>query len=170
MGLLNNWLRAVRRAFAPLSVISGIEGSRLANLTTPDRLVIEALILSVNKDYDTWKWRIEENSGEYNDYYTRYCLSHADKNIKIQYKIHYDEDTFQNLTVNSISVDGAEDVIAAYERINNQRRIAQQTADRALEKMKVNEKKWNLAERLLGMKRNEFGALVPAVSVEGEKA
>jgi hypothetical protein len=32
--------------------------------------------------------------------------------------------------------------------------------------MERNEKKWNLAEDLLGMKRNEFGALVPKVSVE----
>lgn len=40
-------------------------------------------------------------------------------------------------------------------------KIAKEKAAQALAAMKANEAKWNIAEQLLGMKRNEFGALVP---------
>lgn len=37
-------------------------------------------------------------------------------------------------------------------------------AEKAKKAMEENEKKWGLAETILGMKRNESGALVPAVN------
>lgn len=45
---------------------------------------------------------------------------------------------------------------------------AGEIAAKALEVMKANEAKWNLAEKLLGMRRNEFGALVPVTSIKEE--
>jgi len=47
-----------------------------------------------------------------------------------------------------------------------QKAKAEEAAAQAQKDMEENERKWNLAERLLGMKRNEHGALVPAVTLE----
>jgi hypothetical protein len=76
----------------------------------------------------------------------------------------------------SLSVDGVlvnasakREILNGYERIQRRVKAAKAVADRAQEDMKKNEAAWNLAEKLLGMKRNEFGALVPITTANEEK-
>jgi hypothetical protein len=57
-------------------------------------------------------------------------------------------------------------IASAYCSIKLQIAAAEAAALEAQAAMRINEKKWNLAESLLGMKRNEHGALVPVVSLE----
>jgi len=52
-------------------------------------------------------------------------------------------------------------------RIAAAHKAAKEAADRALAVMQANEAKWELAEKLLGMKRNAIGALVPVQQEDG---
>jgi hypothetical protein len=62
---------------------------------------------------------------------------------------------------------GAE-ILSRYRRLSKVLTASQQVAAKAKADMERNEKAWNLAEKLLGMKRNEHGALVPVKTVEDE--
>lgn len=56
-------------------------------------------------------------------------------------------------------------IVNSYDRINKQRAELKAAEAKALLTMKQEEKKWNLVEDMLGMVRNEFGALVPKETV-----
>jgi hypothetical protein len=55
--------------------------------------------------------------------------------------------------------------LTTFKKVKADVAAAKELADKALAEMKANEKKWNMAEKMLGMKRNEFGALVPVTTV-----
>lgn len=69
-----------------------------------------------------------------------------------------------SLFVNEVRVDPAKvgfDLFKTYYALLNAEREAKRIAAEALANMQANEAKWNLAEGILGMRRNEQGALVP---------
>lgn len=70
--------------------------------------------------------------------------------------------------VNDIEVSDslATTVWASWARVERAHKRTEEAAARAKADMERNEKAWNLAERLLGMRRNEFGALVPIQTAE----
>lgn len=70
--------------------------------------------------------------------------------------------------VNGVQFDTAcaEKVAREYRRLAARVQAAKEVAAKAKRNMERNEAAWNLAESLLGMKRNEFGALVPIKTVE----
>lgn len=57
-------------------------------------------------------------------------------------------------------------IINSHTEVQKARDKAKAAAEKALREMQENEQKWNLVERLAGLKRNEFGALVPIETVE----
>jgi hypothetical protein len=67
------------------------------------------------------------------------------------------------LCVNDVDLDpklGLQ-LVHKYSSLAEQLAKAKAVAEKAKREQALNEKKWNLAEELLGMTRNEFGALVP---------
>jgi hypothetical protein len=74
---------------------------------------------------------------------------------------------FDGLYVNSMRMSRRAErvILIAYARIKNQIDAIKVAEQQALESMKRGEVAWDLAERLLNMKRNEHGALVPVVEV-----
>ena len=74
---------------------------------------------------------------------------------------------FDSLDVNGVSLDPklGEEIFLKYSRLAEQITKTKEAAEKAKRELEHNERKWNLAESLLGMKRNEFGALVPAQQV-----
>ncbi len=58
-------------------------------------------------------------------------------------------------------------IVTQYRKLEKQIAEVKRVAAEAKAKMEADERKWNLAESLLNMKRNEFGALVPIIKVEG---
>lgn len=75
---------------------------------------------------------------------------------------------YGDLFVNDMKMDRrSEDIIVfAYHKIKTQVIAAEKAAQEAKAAMERNEQAWNLAEKILGMKRNEFGALVPIQTAE----
>lgn len=65
---------------------------------------------------------------------------------------------FNGVTLNSQASDR---FLTTFKKIKADAAKAKEIADRCFAAMEENEKKWNVAETMLGMKRNEFGALVP---------
>jgi hypothetical protein len=65
--------------------------------------------------------------------------------------------------VNNVRLDDKAnlELFSKIKSLMTQKKEAEIAAARALVQLEENERKWNLAETLLGMKRNEFGALVP---------
>lgn len=72
-------------------------------------------------------------------------------------------------TVSSVAIEATAGTrfMAKAKLLTEQRAMAEAVARQAKLAMEANEKKWIMAERLLGMKRNEHGALVSEVQ-EGE--
>jgi hypothetical protein len=60
-----------------------------------------------------------------------------------------------------ISDEAVKRIAEAWKRIHEERKALVQVAKQAEAAMRVNEKKWNLVEDLLNMRRNAQGALVP---------
>lgn len=160
--------------------------------TTPDQLIAGYIIQNIAKNFDNWKLekRPKEADGHLYTYYPhkeaakRYAemnkpyeaweakygsfinrrLYSSDINI-LYTKTSSDRNTF---TVNGVLIsdtDG-EMIIIAYNQLADKHKKAVEAAAKAKHDMEINEKKWNLAENLLGMRRNEFGALVPIQTAE----
>lgn len=66
----------------------------------------------------------------------------------------------------SISQSYMKKIKEAYQSIAEKEKAIKVAQEKALKEMQENEAKWNIAEQLLGMKRDESGALVPVVKVE----
>jgi hypothetical protein len=90
-----------------------------------------------------------------------YVIKHGNKS----YQPHSID--FEGLDINEIPMTPhlGETLVRAYLDIRKAGEDAKRVADKATIEMQINEKKWNLAERLLNMTRNEQGALVPVVVV-----
>jgi hypothetical protein len=162
---------------------------RNCNRATPDGLIASAIVESFAKDFKDWDGDISNVSTKIG----KVCCSEGDPRVsaasakltnhkkKIVISAGWvrgksrDNDGLNpwyfhsdGLTVNGESLEeqAADYIVSNWRTIKQRVEAANAAAEKAKRDMERNEKKWNLAEDLLGMKRNEFGALVPKVSVE----
>lgn len=169
---------------------------RNAKLCSPEDLIEAHIIRSIAKDFDDWelvavgkgtpgltrdRWyeevkTIKEKHPHLDVQWLNRLLRNRRKhrNVKTVNILWSDncndlEDYFSNFFVNGIQFRGTSgsNIVEAFETINRQRQEAAAVAAKALREQQANEAKWNLAEELLGMVRNEHGALVPAKTAEG---
>jgi hypothetical protein len=164
--------------------------NKAASITTPDRLIAAAVIDSFAKDFGDWqgtgllKGQTKTCShSRPNDQMT--TLKNVKKNIIVQINgtwrkgasrdgdrmspFWYHFEAAKAGKVNGITIDQQDAALIweAWTTLKIEYDQAQEVAAAAKRAMEENEKKWNLVENLLDMKRNEYGALVPKQPVEG---
>lgn len=180
---LGRWVRgsALFCAFkGPLKVEDW--ATKCAKITTPDELVAAAIIQSFAKDFH--KWKITGKFSTTWDGYSSYnqdgeakpILTNDEKKLTVafhltqhrsrQFSMNLWEERDQQLKscrVNDVSIGirEARQILNAWYKITANIKAAKEAAARAKREMEENEKKWNLAEQLLGMRRTHTGALVP---------
>lgn len=154
----------------------------LAKATTPDDIIEAACINSIARDFDAWKKTLVKDGYEamrkmvtktgqpmmmggmeHHFIYSTYVLKNEDKNITLMWEENAYCDKRKDYKVNGIAFPEKNGyaVICAWEKLRRERAQAKAKADAALAEMQRLESAWDLAENLLGLKRNEFGALVP---------
>jgi hypothetical protein len=154
-----------------------------AKKATPDDLIAGAIVSSFAKDFKCWKFEGEfhqrHNSGGHNKT-TLTFRKVTKKNVDIVFVFKQTTSNDGYSTVYKYKVIGCEVngvrmteaafryIYTNYQNIVVQVRRAEQVAAEAKAAMEANEKKWDLAEGLLGMKRDGFGRLMPVTTVEGE--
>jgi predicted transcriptional regulator len=152
----------------------------VAKLTTPDRLIAAAVIESLGTDFNKWKTEnLEQGWTKRTEYGPTRKLYNVGKSLRVEWKnkrkqhgsssYYFDfKLDADKATVNGVEIDAQSSrmIIDAYDRIYAVEKRASEVARKARMAMQANEDKWQLAEKLLGMKRNEFGALVPIKKVD----
>ncbi len=161
----------------------------LATITTPDRLIVAHVIEAITKDFRAFEYKgadkwsvIDGYKPRKKDYYCGYrdspfsIISPSLKAIGLikVYRMRpygtadekYWKREFIELSVNNVAIDPnhIEGLLNHYWKIRDDLAATEAAAARALAEMEANEAKWNLAEKLLGMKRVN-GALVPVTSI-----
>lgn len=153
----------------------------LAKATTPDGIIEAACINSIARDFDAWtRTCVRDGYKEHSKMltktgremmhhmdsryiYSTYMLKNEEKNIVITWEGNSYSDKYKDYKVNGVQFPDKNGyaIVSAYENLRMERVRAKAKADAALAEMKRLEGAWDLAENLLGLKRNEFGALVP---------
>lgn len=154
----------------------------VSRATTPDQMIAAGIIQSFAKEFDDWNdmhFTSADHAKSVND--GKAILYNRKKDIQLKrvIKRDYNIDCYHShnykaykfadgVYVNGVLLDreSSKLVIEQWERISAQVAEAKKVAAAAKKAMEENEKKWNIAESLLGMKRNEHGALVPIVTIE----
>jgi hypothetical protein len=154
-----------------------------ANKASADDLIAGAIIQSFAKDYSKWQFvgKFEQKGLSRDHHFVSTSLSRkipGKKHIEIAFlfkQTSYDSDgyTHHNYKVCGCEVNGIrlEDkafkaIYKNWVNIGVKVRAAEEQAMRSEAAMKENETKWNLAEDLLGYKRNGTGLLVPKKQAE----
>lgn len=176
-------LKAIHKFFTntPMSIEDWSQAN--ADLTTPDEIIAAAIAKSFASHWEDWS-HLDCFTGDVKQAYKikgRYDEEVSIRNNKagvvVMRKIvgkrlndygGWGGKCYGDLFVNDIKMDRrSEDIIVfAYHKIKTQVIAAEKAAQEAKAAMERNERAWNLAEKLLGMKRNEFGALVPVQTAE----
>lgn len=159
-----------------------------ASLTSPEQIIVAAVIESFAKDFESWtvnpyltgNARDAYSSGFYEDgeYSRKFIAIRNDKagiTLKRRVREKYNDETpnkyyYEESYINDLELPDrlSQEILRAYRRVLVRVRAAKQAAETARLNMEKNEAAWQLAEKLLGMKRNEQGALVPVKTVEPE--
>lgn len=175
----------VRRAYGDPPLITDLEtwARNAAKLTTPDDLIAASVIGSFAKDYDKWvlygdwfarapryvkKLNLCRNREEYTAKLTNrstklaVCI-YREKTSRDRDDIEPWIDLPDRCVVGGVVLNerASAHIVSAWKQISAKVKAAEEAAAKAKADMELNEAKWNLAEKLLGMKRNEYGALVP---------
>jgi hypothetical protein len=147
-----------------------------AKKATPDDLIAGAVVASFAKDYKHWEFK-----GEFHQRHSSSCVkstslsrkmvSKKDITIVFLFKktcIYDDYSTVYKYKVIGCEVNGIRVTNAAFKYIYDnwqgitvKVRAAEAAAAEAKKRMEENEKKWDMAEGLLGMKRDGLGRLMP---------
>lgn len=167
-----------------------------AKATTPDELIASAVIQSLATDFESWSEefsgyktfppnyveRITKSKKEYSTEGVGYTL--RSKKVEVtfylkwtKYRVRFGvyDTRFQSsnlqttdVRVNDVAVSDAVgfQIFKSYRKLKQDTEAAKATAAKAKAEMEANERKWNLAEDLLGMKRLPTGALVPKETVD----
>lgn len=151
--------------------------NRNADITTPDMIIAAAIVESFAKDFDAWvATDLKHVRRPYYEYKPR--LINEAKKLTIEFGIrewHTGDYNERNVDwqsagtkVNGVKVElkAARLIATAYERLLKQQQRLKDTAAKAKAAMERNEQAWDIVETLLGMKRNEHGALVPVETAE----
>lgn len=149
-----------------------------AKAMTPDELIAAAIIKSFAEDFDDWrkfgslsteatKWGSVSVEGQLLKGHTRinFRLSRQQKGSYDNRKYWYE---LVECIINDIPLElnAGKKLFEAWIKISAEVHRAKAIAEKAKADMQANEAKWNLAEKLLGMKRDENGALVPVTRAE----
>jgi hypothetical protein len=167
-----------------------------AKATTPDELIAAKICNLIATDFEAWAatgaWKLPEierhhklNWRHYDTTYGESFTLESEKyNVRVTGAVakkqarysgsqgyseyYYYSIIIKDLAVNDVAVDAKVGIpiLSDYGKIRMQFEEAQRVAKEAKATMEAEEKKWNLAETLLGMKRNEQGALVPKEAPE----
>lgn len=167
-----------------------------ASIATPDQLIAGAVLESIAKHFEDWELHSEtlsyrqyvhhsreewerrrkewyakwsELGGQVNYYMVNRVLENKKTGVRVSYR-KTGENTRDMFYVNGVSIcnEEGEKIALGHLKLQDAYERAQAAAAEAKWQMEENEKKWNLAESLLGKKRDEFGTLVPIKTVEGE--
>lgn len=146
-----------------------------AKATTPDDIIVAVCIESIAKNFDDWKFHnkgAEWNTKSFrpNPYTCNCVLKNEKKGLLVQFRGYaspwavYEEHTYDEYHINGLPVTTTrgQKIYEAFEKVKAAREKLAAAAAKAKREMEENEKKWNLAEKLLGLERNENGALVVA--------
>jgi len=152
--------------------------------TTPDDLIAGAIIPSFAKDFKHWKFvgefhqRYTNSSGFKSTSLTRKMVGKKHVEIVFVFKNTRHSNGYDAIykykvigcEVNGIRISDRafRAIYDAWQGVVVKVRAAEAAAAEAKLAMEMNEKKWDIAEGLLGMKRNKQGALVPVKTVEHE--
>lgn len=166
----------------------------LARATTPDQLIEAVVIQSIAKEFEKWSlqdhtWPMKAVPSRSAGYaralneqkVPRINFINRSKSIQcvieLDWRYQYNDDderweylpNMESFTVNGAKLSGqaGERIMKSYVKIREQLRKAEEEAAAALKRQQDNDKKWNVAEELLGLRRNEHGALVPIDTLEG---
>jgi hypothetical protein len=175
-------LSRIRSAFKPKIATVEDWANHNSKKCTADDLIAGAVVASFAKHYKQWKFE-----GEFNQRHSNPSGFQPTKlSFKVPTKKHVEivflfkeadlgdaYSTIYRYTVIGCEVNGVRVTDAAFKYIytnwNNlvvQMKHAEEVAAKAKADMEDNEKKWNLAENLLGMKRDGLGRLMPVKTVE----
>jgi hypothetical protein len=149
-----------------------------AKKASADDLIAGAIIASFAKDHKHWKFIgnfKQDHSSKH--YFASTSLSRQmgnKKHIKIEFLFrHMEYEEGHRYRVFGCEVNGVrisdkafKAILTAWQGIREKVKAAEEVAEKAKAEMEVNETKWNLAEELLGMKRNGLGVLMPVKTAE----
>jgi hypothetical protein len=149
---------------------------------SPDDIITAAIIQSIASNPDDWQFSGQLNYAlSYVGHYSQNAtLTNKKKKIVITFIFEgyaykdkgksYVQAKYRacGCSVNGVELSHAhfKSVIRSWEALTSKLKAAKDAADKAKSEMDRNEQAWNIAESLLGMKRNEHGALVPVKEVE----
>jgi hypothetical protein len=153
--------------------------NRNAKRATPDDLIAGVIAASFAKDYKHWKLEGSFNQKHsYSADFVKTTLSRKmsnKKHIEILFVFNKTVGNHYCFHVIGCEVNGVrmtnEAHVMIYKNwhdISASVQHAEKVAAEAKAAMEANETKWNLAEALLGMKRDGLGVLQPVKTVEGE--
>ena len=156
---------------------------RNANKASPDGMIAAVIVESLAKNWQDWT-ASDLREAKANTRWVKAELSpklvNKKKNITVEFGVRRwtQEINGYNCTMadwqsKGTKVNGVEIELKAsryiareYERLAKVHKLANETAARVEADMKKNKEKWDLAEKLLGFKRTETGALVPIHTAE----
>lgn len=156
--------------------------TRNAKKATPDDLIAGAIVASFAKDHKHWQFvgdfhQKHGSSTVKSTSLTREMAGKKNVRIVFLFKRTYTGDVYPvyKYRVIGCEVNGTRMTDAAFtyiytnwQNVSVAVRAAEEAAAKAKLSMEINEKKWDLAEGLLGMKRNKVGVLMPIKTAEGE--
>lgn len=170
--------------------LSPVERWSLRNAKTcsADEIIAASIIQSFAKSFEDWSFKAKpqpvgyrcanctEIEKERREFVAQYAHGNVrlnrvfvnkSKDIIFAYWLQ-DNKTRTAFYVNGLSfpTELGQLIVAEFEKLDMAHQKAVAAAAKAKADMERNEKAWNLAERLLGMRRNEFGALVPIQTAE----
>jgi hypothetical protein len=143
----------------------------------PDEIIAAAIVQSIAKDFGDWEFYAHSCYGSKPTDWDapKYAivdrrLVNKTKGLALYYLRDYSNGKYfrKNFYINGTQIaDYCGDAIMnRYDEVEKRVTAVKQAEAKALADMKRNEDAWNLAESLLGMKRNEYGALVPVQTAE----
>jgi hypothetical protein len=153
-----------------------------AKICSPEQLVEAHVINSIARDFEDWELVTKRNYWSDSIDFSKFDSVHAGsvdrilrnrrkhrnvKSVTIFWE-HVPNGQHRNFNVNNVpfSANEGRNIWEAYRKIDEQRKATARIAAKALEDQKRLDRRWNLAEELLGFKRDEHGALVPVKTVE----
>jgi hypothetical protein len=175
-------LNFIRWFFLGQAPVQSVEqwSDRVAPLCSPEQLIAAHIKQDIAKNFD--KWRINKiltpdarmrHEAKFLPGVEKRVFNYVltDGDIVILYRdqsYNYDREFYENFYIGYIEFpnDAGQSILATYNLVKAQWSELERKRRAAEKAMIDNERRWNLAEHLLGMKRNEYGALVPIVPVE----
>lgn len=166
-------LSGILAVIAPKSKKPDMINNSYAKATTPDEIVAAAIVQSFVKNFDDWSLlgSLEPPSQYFKSDAERHAstLNNSKKKLAVAFVFefksakerHYPIPKGCSVNESKLNERSFRIILDGWLKISKEVVKTRKAAADAVREMEENEKKWNIAEKLLGMKRNQFGALVP---------